>query len=181
MKKRFIAGILVTALALTLSACVVPVPQKTNTTEKTEEVQDDSDSDADAEKNTEEKKDEEKKKEKKKKAKPTEKPIKYKKIKVDKLEKDLAENAMNASNKYMDKYLEVTGKLANIDSSGDYININPVSDDLVFVYTMQCYIKDNKQLKKVSKMKVNDKITLKVQITDVGEIMKYSADIIEIE
>ena len=112
---------------------------------------------------------------------PTEEAIEYTKIKVDKLDKALKDNALNAKNEYDGKYLEITGKLSTIDASGAYIALNPVKESYNIVNTIQCYIQDDTQLNTISKMKKDDVITLKVKITDVGEIMGYAADIIEIE
>ena len=36
---------------------------------------------------------------------------------------DLDSNAMGASDKYKGKYLEITGKLSNIDAAGKYIDL----------------------------------------------------------
>ena len=42
---------------------------------------------------------------------------------------------------------------------------------------VQCYIQNDEQLEKVLEMKIGDTITLKGQITEVGEVMGYSLDI----
>lgn len=52
---------------------------------------------------------------------------------------DLDNNAMGASDKYKDKYLEITGKLTNIDASGKYIDL--MADGDFEIIGVQCYIK----------------------------------------
>lgn len=37
----------------------------------------------------------------------------------------LKANALNAGSKYKDQYVEITGKLSNIDASGKYIDLTP--------------------------------------------------------
>ena len=83
----------------------------------------------------------------------------------------LDSNAMGASDKYKGKYLEITGKLSNIDAAGKYI-------DLIGV---QCYIKNDDQKSKIASMSKGDTVTLKGKCTDVGEVLGYSLDIEEIE
>ena len=93
---------------------------------------------------------------------------------------ELEDNALNASDHYKDTCLEITGKLSNIDSSGKYINLDPVNSDFS-IYGVQCYISDDAQRNAISNMKKGDTITLKGQCTDVREVLGYSLDIDEIE
>jgi len=104
----------------------------------------------------------------------SEQKVTYTKYKVRKLINDLDKNALKAEEKYNEKYVSLTGRLNNIDSSGDYISIG--SDEWDFI-GVQCYVQDDKQLDKIKKMSIGDTIIVKGQITDVGEIMGYSLDI----
>ncbi len=113
-------------------------------------------------------------------AKPTDKPIEYTTYKVSELMTDLDSNAMKAENKYKKQYVELTGKLYNIDSSGKYIDLGPTDDEFTII-GVQCYIKNDEQKDKVMEMSKGDTVTLKGKITSVGEIMGYSLDIDEIE
>lgn len=110
----------------------------------------------------------------------TEAPIKYTSYKVSELMKDLDSNALKAETKYKKQYVEITGKLSNIDSSGKYIDLAPENDNFV-IMGIQCYIKTDEQKDKVMEMSKGDTVTLKGKITSVGEIMGYSLDITEIE
>ena len=92
---------------------------------------------------------------------------------------DLENNALGASDKYKDQYLEITGRLGVIDSSGKYISLYP--DDEFALIGVQCYIKNDEQKSKVSAMKKGDTVTLKGKCTNVGEVLGYSLDIEEIK
>lgn len=106
----------------------------------------------------------------------TELEITYTTCTVDEMVTLLNENALKAENEYQDKYVEVTGRLSTIDSDGNYIALYPVNDEWAFT-GVSCYIQNDEQLDKVMEMKVGDTITLKGQITDVGEVLGYYLDI----
>ena len=103
--------------------------------------------------------------------------IEYTAITVEQLDNDLKDNALKAADTYNDQYLEITGRLSNIDASGKYINLS--NDDALDVYGVQCYVKSDEQKQKVMDMKKDEHYTIRVKIKDVGEVMGYSADIIE--
>lgn len=105
--------------------------------------------------------------------------IEYTSVKAKELTDALDENALNAADTYKGEYLEISGNLGNIDSSGDYIDIEN-EDDFSFV-SIQCYVKDDAQLDVIKKMSKGDKIVVRGQCKEVGEVMGYSIDIIEIE
>lgn len=106
-------------------------------------------------------------------------PIEYTTYSVGDMMSDLKANALNASSKYKDQYVEITGKLSNIDASGKYIDLTPEDDDFAII-GVQCYIKNDDQKSKVAGMTKGNTITLKGKITDVGEVMGYSLNITEI-
>ncbi|EDS73423.1 OB-fold putative lipoprotein [Anaerofustis stercorihominis] len=83
-------------------------------------------------------------------------------------------NALNAEEKYKDKYVSLTGRLNVIDRSGDYISIVAGEYDIIGV---QCYINDDKQLKNIKKLSIGEQVVVKCQITDAGEVLSYSLDI----
>lgn len=107
-------------------------------------------------------------------------PIEYTKYSADELLNDLKANALKAKDKYDKQYVELTGKLSNIDSDGKYISLVPTGDEFTFI-GIQCYIKNEDQKKKVMEMSIDDTVTLKGKIKSVGEVMGYSLDIDEIE
>lgn len=102
--------------------------------------------------------------------------ITYTTVDVATLMDALEANAMNASDTYKDQYLEITGKLNVIDSSGKYISLTPADDEYA-ILGVQCYIKNEEQKSAVSGMTVGDIVTLRGKCKDVGEIMGYALDI----
>lgn len=96
-------------------------------------------------------------------------------ITVDEIVKVLDSNALNASNTYKGKYVELTGKLSNIDSSGDYFSLAPMYDDYSFD-TVMCYI-TQEHLDTVANFTDGQQVTVIGTITDVGEVMGYSLDV----
>lgn len=106
-------------------------------------------------------------------------PIEYTSVSVNDMMDALNNNAMGASDKYKGKYLEITGKLTNIDAAGKYIDL--MADGDFEIIGVQCYIKNDDQKAKISSMSKGDTVTLKGKCTDVGEVLGYSLDITEIE
>lgn len=106
-------------------------------------------------------------------------PIEYTTVSVNDMMSELDSNAMGASDKYKGKYLEITGKLTNIDAAGKYIDL--MADGDFEIIGVQCYIKNDDQKAKVSSLTKGDTVTLKGKCTDVGEVLGYSLDIDEIE
>lgn len=101
--------------------------------------------------------------------------IEYTPVTATQLSEQLSNNAMKAENDYKDKYIEVTGKLGNIDSGGKYIGID---SDIEFDLTnIQCYIKSDEQKQIIMEMSKGDPITIKGRCKDVGELLGYSIDI----
>lgn len=110
----------------------------------------------------------------------TEAPIEYTAYDVSELMNDLEGNALKAKEKYKDQYVELTGRLSNIDSDGKYIDIVPQDDEWTFT-GVQCYVKKNEEAKAaIMDLSKDDVITVKGKITDVGEVLGYFLDIDEI-
>lgn len=106
--------------------------------------------------------------------------VEYQVVEFSDLTETLKANALKAEKTYQDMYVEITGYLSNIDSDGDYISITATNDEWDFD-TIQCYITDDKQIDFVLEKSVGDKVTIKGQITSIGEILGYSIDISEIQ
>lgn len=103
------------------------------------------------------------------------KEIEYMQVSVNDMVAALNENAAAASDTYKEKYLEVTGKLSNIDSNGDYISLD--SDAEFSLINVQCFTKNEEQLEIVKTLKKGDMVTVKGKCTDVGEVLGFSLDI----
>ena len=104
---------------------------------------------------------------------PTEAQIAYT---TDEMIDDLEANAMNATDKYKGKYIQVTGKLSNIDAQGSYISLSKEANDFTLL-SVQCFIKTDEQKEAIKTMNKGDTITLKGKCTDVGEILGYTLNI----
>ena len=103
-------------------------------------------------------------------------PINYTVVSVADMMDMLNANALKAENTYNGQYLEITGRLNVIDSAGSYIALYGGDFDFIGV---QCYVKNDEQLNFVMDMVTGDTYTVRVKITDVGEVIGYQADIIE--
>ena len=109
----------------------------------------------------------------------TSKTIEYIKLSKDDLDEELEKNAAVAREKYIDKYVEVTGKLGTIDSKLKYISLVSSTKewDLIGVH---CYIKSEGQKEIIKTLTSDQEITVKGKITDVGEVLGYYLNITEI-
>ncbi|HWQ76856.1 MAG TPA: hypothetical protein VN441_16235 [Syntrophomonas sp.] len=96
-------------------------------------------------------------------------------VTVDQLVAALKDNALQASKTYTGAYVEVTGKLSNIDSSGDYFSITELNNEYSFDSIM-CYTTEE-HLDAVSKLTKGQKVTVVGTIKSVGEVMGYSLDV----
>lgn len=105
--------------------------------------------------------------------------ITYTVYSVAELVNDLDTNALKASEKYKNQYVELTGRLDSIDSSGSYISIKPGVEK--YEYTgVTCYIKTPEQKTVVMDMEIGDTVVVKGKITDVGEFLGYYLNIDEV-
>ena len=109
-----------------------------------------------------------------------EQAIEYTPVTVDELTDALDNNPAAASDEYKGKYFEVTGKLSTIDSDGSYISLTDLNDEWNII-GITCYIKNDDQLSKVKEMSMDQEVTVKGKITDVGEVFGYYLNIDSIE
>lgn len=93
---------------------------------------------------------------------------------------ELDENALKAEREYQDKYIEVTGRIDNFDSDGDYISIEPTNADAWNFNNVMCYIEDDAQLEFLLEKSVGDTVTIRGQVTSIGEVLGYSIEIAEV-
>ena len=103
-------------------------------------------------------------------------PIEYTVVSVDEMMSLLSENALNATETYEDQYVEVTGVLSVIDSGGSYISLYP-SDNPFAMTGVQCKIKNDEQTEIVKTLTKDQIVTVRGQVTSVGEVLGYSLDI----
>ena len=102
--------------------------------------------------------------------------IEYTVVSVSEMVEVLESNAMKAEAAYQDAYVEITGRLGNIDSDGKYITLYPSDNEWAFTGVM-CYMQNDEQKAQVMEMSVDDTVTLKGQVASIGEVLGYSLDI----
>lgn len=86
---------------------------------------------------------------------------------------ELESNALAASTTYEGKRVIVTGKVGNIDASGDYFSIEG-TDEFSFS-NVQIFINDD-QVATVTGYTAGQEVTVTGTVTEVGEILGYSID-----
>ncbi|PKM51452.1 MAG: hypothetical protein CVV02_05810 [Firmicutes bacterium HGW-Firmicutes-7] len=96
-------------------------------------------------------------------------------VTVDEIMEALNNNALKASATYKNQYVELTGKLSNIDSSGSYFSIGILSDEFSFD-TVLCNINEE-HLETVMNFNNEQEVTVIGTITVVGEIMGYTLEV----
>ena len=101
----------------------------------------------------------------------------YEVVDIQQMIDELGQNALKAENTYKNKYVQITGKIANFDSSGSYITIEAVSAGEFNFHTVMCYVKKDDQRNFLMEKSVGDVVTIKGKITSVGEVLGYSLNI----
>ena len=94
---------------------------------------------------------------------------------------ELDENALRAENKYQNKNVQFKGKIANFDSDGMYISIEPVGASEWNFTTILCYITEKEQREQLMNLSKGDVVTVKGRIISIGEVLGYSMNVHEIE
>lgn len=85
-----------------------------------------------------------------------------------------------ASQKYVGKYVAVTGCVGTIDASGKYIVLNRLDNS--WVESIHCNVNgDEDVINQIAQLSSGSVVTVYGEITNVGEIMGYSMDIHFIE
>lgn len=105
----------------------------------------------------------------------------YEQVDIEVMFDELDENALKAEKNYKNKYVEVTGKIANFDSNGAYISIESTTASEWNIQTVMCYIKNDDQLDFLLNKSKGDTVTIKGKIIRVGELLGYSMNIEEVE
>lgn len=92
------------------------------------------------------------------------------------LELEEDEDAACKSHKY--EYAEIIGELSHIDSEGIYISMRESAHEYKFIIL---YFTNDIQREKMSTITIGDTIMVKCYITNVGEIIGYHANIIDLK
>lgn len=99
-------------------------------------------------------------------------------VTVDELYEALDSNALKASSTYKNKYVQVAGTLANIDSDGKYFTLE--GDNTILFESLHVSIPKSKKdsiLNNLMEYSIGDTLTVTGEITVVGEIMGYTMNI----
>ena len=101
--------------------------------------------------------------------------VTYTAIDMNTLMNDLESNPASAKNKYEDQYFEVTGYVDVIDSDGKYFSIR--DDNEYSIIGLQVSVdKEDKDF--INNLQIGQQITVKVKITDIGEVLGYRGKLI---
>lgn len=104
----------------------------------------------------------------------------YEKIELQTMIDDLKENALKAEKTYNNQYIEITGKITNFDSNGNYISIESVTAGDFNFDTVLCNISNQEQQNLLLEKSTGDIVTIRGKVTSVGEVSGYSIKIEEI-
>ena len=109
--------------------------------------------------------------------------IEYTEYTVEKLMNDLDKNAAKAKDRYVDKYVELSGRLSYIDVDGKYFSIRPEKETTISMLHVNCDLrkKDKESLKRLKELEVGDNVTVRGKITDIGDILGYDLKVDSIE
>lgn len=108
-----------------------------------------------------------------------EEPIEYVDVTVDELTAALDNNPLKAKQTYQDAHVRLTGVLNNIDSSGNYFNVN--NGDQYSFDSVYCSILDDATLDRIASSSIGDTLVVCGTVTDVGEVLGYYVDVDYIE
>lgn len=107
--------------------------------------------------------------------------ITYESVDLDTMLDSLKNNAMKAEEEYQNKNIEITGKIKNFDSDGQYISIEPTNADVWNFDSVMCYIKNDTQKNVLIEKNVGDVVTIKGKVKSIGEVLGYQIDIAEVQ
>ena len=106
--------------------------------------------------------------------------IQYEFVDLQDMLNELDANALRAEEKYQDKYIEIIGVIKGFDSDGKYISIVPCGSSGLIFDTVLCYITEPTQKTFLLTKNVGDIVTIRCQVSSIGEILGYSVKIREI-
>ena len=105
--------------------------------------------------------------------------IEYTQVTKDALDEALESNAAAAKDTYQGAYVEVSAKLSVIDSDMKYISLTSSTNDWDII-AVHCQVKNDEQREIIKTLTKGQELTVRGKITQVGETLGYTLDIIEI-
>lgn len=100
--------------------------------------------------------------------------IEYTSVDLQTMLDELDSNALRAEQTYNKAYVELVGKISVIDSDGKYISIEPVDADSWNLDSVHCSLKTDEHRAVIMNKGRGETVTVRGQITEVGEIMGYT-------
>lgn len=105
-------------------------------------------------------------------------------ISAQNLMNELEANAARANKNFNGKYVKITNAIVtNIDSDGDYINVNDsnIISNIISLTSIQCSPKYESTKEQIFNLNNGQTITVYGKIKDVGEIIGYYVELLKIE
>lgn len=99
--------------------------------------------------------------------------IEYTSVDLQTMLDELKNNALRAEQTYNKAYVELVGKISVIDSDGKYISIEPVDADSWNFDSVRCDLKTDEHRAVIMNKGRGETVTVRGQITDIGEILGY--------
>jgi predicted nucleic acid-binding Zn ribbon protein len=89
-------------------------------------------------------------------------PTEYKTISAYQLNKEYQENEIAADNKYLNEFVEVSGKIASVNKGliSNYFYVNLVADDGIGIFTVDCKFEESDS-NTLAKLKAEQQITIR--------------------
>ncbi len=106
-----------------------------------------------------------------------EREIEYLVTTMDDLKNSLENNALNAKETFEGEYLEVSGYVGVIDSDGKYITLR--DSNIYSLSSLQVSVSKD-LLSDIATLSTDQLVTIRVKITEVGEVIGYYGKLIEI-
>lgn len=104
--------------------------------------------------------------------------IEYMQTEIQSMYDEIDANPAAASEKYKDQYIEFSGSMDVIDSDLKYIGVMPT--DGIHIISVHCTLTDDAQKDFVKSATRGDIVTVRGKCTEVGEIMGYTVDVMEL-
>ena len=99
---------------------------------------------------------------------------------VDELLSELSLNAFRAEQTFQGKYICLTGVVQTIDSDGKYFSLEPLEQKWFSFDSIKCQFTSDEQRNAFFDYNKGDILSIYCQVVDIGEIIGYTVDIIEV-
>lgn len=101
----------------------------------------------------------------------------YQRVEISKLISDLRENVPVATQRYVGKYVELSGELNRIDMAGKYFTLK-TEDQVKVIY---CSVRNNQHMGILSRKSSGGTVTVRGKIRNAESLLGYSLDVDSVE